>query len=506
MHGVGFVLESRAQGGALRDCEAEQGAVAHAQLRRFDALLQRVCSRARQALEETTTRRGGRVAELGAHFSQGVAQLEVFGAQAVEQRVQRVVLLDVLIDVFFLFRAGRSGFRTARAASSQLCASQRVLDGRERALWRWRRRWREGRKRREAPRGRDALVCQGSDVEAERALLVGLGQARVDACLRGGDGGLCRQGVFGVAISFDEERFPVYIGGAVKFVNVPGAPPEGIVCQMPSTAKSGSQQILMFPLRLSKNDAPEDEVIISTVLYRKQVEDGDSSVDGDEAAADAADAGGDDDGDGHDDGDGDGNGGVASTAAGGEDDSDDDVPKWLIEQTSGRSARVASTAEAAAGGDDDDDDEMRAPSPAPPDASPMPSAPPPPPPPPPVVLAPTPRPQRERKRKAQYGDNGELEGAASSFRSAPARRKASVDSSVEMGIPAFAFPGEQVWAMGLHAGVRKRFKAMVVKLRPQFPRIVVKYTATEDDNTATITLPEMRTAYLTMADVEPKDW
>ena len=194
MHGVGFVLESRAQGGALRDCEAEQGAVAHAQLRRFDALLQRVCSRARQALEETTTRRGGRVAELGAHFSQGVAQLEVFGAQAVEQRVQRVVLLDVLIDVFFLFRAGRSGFRTARAASSQLCASQRVLDGRERALWRWRRRWREGRKRREAPRGRDALVCQGSDVEAERALLVGLGQARVDACLRGGDGGLCRQG------------------------------------------------------------------------------------------------------------------------------------------------------------------------------------------------------------------------------------------------------------------------------------------------------------------------
>ena len=60
--------------------------------------------------------------------------------------------------------------------------------------------------------------------------------------------------------------------------------------------------------------------------------------------------------------------------------------------------------------------------------------------------------------------------------------------------------------MGLHAGTRKRFKAEVVKLRPQFPRIVVKYTATEDDNTAVIALPEMRTAYLTMADVEPKDW
>jgi hypothetical protein len=137
------------------------------------------------------------------------------------------------------------------------------------------------------------------------------------------------------------------------------------------------------------------------------------------------------------------------------------------------------------------------------------AAPPPPPPPvpPPVVaLPPTPRPRRERKRKAQYGDNGELDGAASSFRSAPAARKASVDPSVEMGVPAYALPGEQVWAMGLHAGTRKRFKAEVVKLRPQFPRIVVKYTATEDDNTAAIALPEMRTAYLTMADVEPKDW
>ena len=68
--------------------------------------------------------------------------------------------------------------------------------------------------------------------------------------------------------------------------------------------------------------------------------------------------------------------------------------------------------------------------------------------------------------------------------------------------------GEQVWAMGLHAGTRKRFKAEVVKLRPQFPRIVVKYTATEDDNTAaiSITLPEIRTVYLTIADVELKDW
>ena len=51
-----------------------------------------------------------------------------------------------------------------------------------------------------------------------------------------------------------------------------------------------------------------------------------------------------------------------------------------------------------------------------------------------------------------------------------------------------------------------RFKAEVVGLRKQFPRIIVKYTATEDGNTAAIALPEMRTAYVTMVDVEPKDW
>jgi hypothetical protein len=165
-------------------------------------------------------------------------------------------------------------------------------------------------------------------------------------------------------------------------------------------------------------------------------------------------------------------------------------------------ARAASLVEAAVGGDDTDDDEMPAPAPVPSDEF-MPPAPPPPPP---AAPQPTPRPQRERKRKAQYGDNGELDGAASSFRSAPAARKASVDPSVEMGVPAYALPGEQVWAMGLHAGTRRRFKAEVVGLRKQFPRIIVKYIATEDGNKAAIALPEMLTAYVTMADVEPKDW
>ena len=131
------------------------------------------------------------------------------------------------------------------------------------------------------------------------------------------------------------------------------------------------------------------------------------------------------------------------------------------------------------------------------------SPPPPPPPPPPVVPRSS---ARQPKRKERFGDNGELDGAASSFHSAPAARKASIAPDVEMGVPAYALPGEQVWATGLHAGNRKRFKAEVVGLRKQFPRIVVKYIADEGGNTAAIALPEMRTAYLMMVDVEPKDW
>lgn len=133
--------------------------------------------------------------------------------------------------------------------------------------------------------------------------------------------------------------------------------------------------------------------------------------------------------------------------------------------------------------------------------------PPPPPMPLPPPMQPPVRPQRERKRKERYGDNGELDdGPASGFRSAPPPRKPSIAPELEMGVPAFALPGEEVWAMGLHAGSRKRFRAEVVSLRTQFPRIVVKYIATEDGVTAAIALPEMATAYLHAADVEPKDW
>ena len=54
------------------------------------------------------------------------------------------------------------------------------------------------------------------------------------------------------------------------------------------------------------------------------------------------------------------------------------------------------------------------------------------------------RPQRDRKRKAHYGDNGEHDR---SYHTTPAARKASVDPSLEMGIPDYAAPGEEVWAM-----------------------------------------------------------
>jgi len=200
--------------------------------------------------------------------------------------------------------------------------------------------------------------------------------------------------VFAVAVSLST----LWAGGAVKFVDLPGGPADGVVCSIPPcTSRAETTKDIIFPLRLNKEAAPEETFTIHTVFYKLP----------------------------------------ASCA---------------------------------------------------------------PPPPPPS------RPQRDRKRKARYGDNGELDGNGMIFRTTQAARKASVDPSVEMGIPDYAAPGEEVWAMGLHAGSRKRFKAEVVSHRAQFPRIVVKYISAEDNNTTPIALPEMRTAYLTMADIAPKDW
>ena len=83
--------------------------------------------------------------------------------------------------------------------------------------------------------------------------------------------------------------------------------------------------------------------------------------------------------------------------------------------------------------------------------------------------------------------------------------KAPVEPSHEMGVPAWATPGEEVWATGLFAGHRRWFKAEVVAVRARFPRILVKYTATEDGATTRATLPEVLTAYLHMGVLQPMD-
>ncbi len=101
-----------------------------------------------------------------------------------------------------------------------------------------------------------------------------------------------------------------------------------------------------------------------------------------------------------------------------------------------------------------------APAPAP---SPAPAAPHPPP------AAPERVSQRSVRKRARYGDAGELDGAASSFRSEPPLRKPSIDPSYEMGVPEYVVPGSQVLAYGLHAGSRKRFRAQVSAVRKSDP-------------------------------------
>jgi hypothetical protein len=128
--------------------------------------------------------------------------------------------------------------------------------------------------------------------------------------------------------------------------------------------------------------------------------------------------------------------------------------------------------------------------------------------PPPTLMEPSAAPRsstRERKRKQRYGDAGELDGAASSFRSAPSARKKSVSFEDETSVPDFAFPPNELWAKGWHAGRHAWFRARVIKLRPKFPRIHVEFIADEGGNTNALALPEL-SAYVHAADVRPRDW
>ena len=57
-----------------------------------------------------------------------------------------------------------------------------------------------------------------------------------------------------------------------------------------------------------------------------------------------------------------------------------------------------------------------------------------------------------------------------------------------------------------HRALSARFGSRCgAQLRTQFPRIVVRYEATEEGVTNKLALPEMPTAYLTSADVEEMD-
>ena len=123
----------------------------------------------------------------------------------------------------------------------------------------------------------------------------------------------------------------------------------------------------------------------------------------------------------------------------------------------------------------------------------------PPPPPPPSSRG------RAIKRKAIYGDAGELDGAASSYRSAPVASKPAVNVAEINSVPEFAMPTNRVWARGWHAGVHKWFKARVVKLRRSVPRIHIAFEADEHGNSHKHALPELD-AYVHGADVRPADW
>ena len=79
-----------------------------------------------------------------------------------------------------------------------------------------------------------------------------------------------------MAISFDPIDPPLTPGGEIKFQNVAGAPPEGVVCSLPN-GWTARQRSLVFRLKLSKSGATINEVTIDSVLYRQNAADGGES-------------------------------------------------------------------------------------------------------------------------------------------------------------------------------------------------------------------------------------
>jgi hypothetical protein len=221
--------------------------------------------------------------------------------------------------------------------------------------------------------------------------------------------------VFGVNVTFSPAT-PVYAGGAVKFMDVPGGPELGIVCATPNVPLPGAPQQLMFMLILSELGAPDNSVSIPSVFYRRRMDD-DSDSDGDggsprppprrpppsdAAAAAEADAEADE--------------AASAIRSNHLELNDPPVPASLAPlAAAARETLCRSTVPLP--GEGEAAVELHADAAAAAAASdlPAPPAPPDPPPPPPSAS----RPQRERKRKAHYGDNG----------SAPRRAPASSSRS-----------------------------------------------------------------------------
>ena len=309
--------------------------------------------------------------------------------------------------------------------------------------------------------------------------------------------------VYVVPVPFDHADTPFSPCGELKFI-APGAPAEGIIMKLPSSY-TGQDTCFVFKLKLSKAGATEDKVTINSLLYRdppleSEQEAGDEEMavdemaDGPDVEVEPSDRAASP---------------TDSVRGGGEvRASSPSYPDWLHEQLEARSPRPALPVAEAANEMGEDD------------GPPTPVAGEPPvqvgaeqaaPPPPPVVVAPPPvapalrSSGRERKRKQIYGANGELNYKASAFRSAPPLRKKSVSLDDETGVPNWAMPPNELWAKGFHAGKHAWFKAHVVKLRTQFPRIHVAFDSDEHGNTHALALPEL-SAYIHAADVRERDW
>ena len=116
--------------------------------------------------------------------------------------------------------------------------------------------------------------------------------------------------------------------------------------------------------------------------------------------------------------------------------------------------------------------------------------------PPPAEPPPPSRYGRKRTVKAIFGDGGEQDGPAKSFRSAPIAPKPFVALEDEMAIPAYCVPGARIMAVGWHGGSHKLFHAIVRGVRPRFPRLVVEFTADEHGAIHAVALPTPHVAHV----------